>query len=227
MLKNIFLIPIGDSISGKLIPQLLCLHKWCLENNSEIRTICGKPHNFARNALATKGWGFTNTSPPDAENLIWIDSDIVFSIKQIEKLISFEHKFCCGWYISNESEQVMAGYWNIDFFKKNFRMPFLSAKWLVMMKNKNPWENVEVDFTGFGFVKIHRSIIEKMKYPFFTLNIQNIDNIKNIIDTNENKRIIMCLYEFYVLICICKHICIYIQKHMCIYEIYKYKVYFI
>ena len=51
MLNNIILIPIGSSIHGKLIPQLLKLQDWCRENNSEIKTITGLSHNFARNYL--------------------------------------------------------------------------------------------------------------------------------------------------------------------------------
>ena len=53
MLENIILIPIGSSIHGKLIPQLLKLQEWCLKNNSEIKTVTGLAHNFSRNYLAT------------------------------------------------------------------------------------------------------------------------------------------------------------------------------
>ena len=162
-----FLIPIGSAINGMLIPQLLELQKWCIANNGIISTVTGKVHNFARNHLATNGGGFVNSDPPDAEWLIWIDSDIVFDESHLKKLLDFDSKFCAGWYISDLSSNVMAGYMNEEFFLKNGYMPFLNRD--TLEKHKQP---VEVDFTGFGFVKMHRSIIEKMTYPYFTLNIQ-------------------------------------------------------
>ena len=180
MLDNLILIPIGTSIHGKLIPQLLKLQEWCLKNNSEIKTITGMMHNFARNYLATSDEGFVSPKPPNANNLIWIDSDIVYTIEQLETLINNEHKFCAGWYRSNETKQVMAGYWDLKFFEKNYRMPFLSADWLYLKEKNNPLEPIEVDFTGFGFVKTHRSIFEKMKYPYFTLNTQEIGGYRDL-----------------------------------------------
>jgi hypothetical protein len=182
MLKCVILIPIGNSIDGQLIPQLLELQTWCNQNNSKILTIYGRPHNFARNGLATGLKGFTNPSPPDAEWLIWIDSDIVFTIKQLEDLLSIneDHKFVSGWYQSNISDEVMCGNMDKDYFDKYQSMPFLSAKSLIEETNKNIGFAIKVDFVGFGFCKIHRSIIEKMEYPYFTLNLQEYSGYKDI-----------------------------------------------
>lgn len=165
--KYNFLIPIGSSINGILIPQLLELQRWCISNNGVISTVTGKIHSFARNHLATNGGGFVNSDPPDAEWLIWIDSDIVFNESHLKRLLDFDSKFCAGWYINDLSTNVMAGHMDKDFFMKNGYMPFLNKN--ILEKSKEP---IEVDFTGFGFVKMHRSIIEKMTYPYFTLNLQ-------------------------------------------------------
>ena len=118
MLDYIFLIPIGSSIDGKLLEQYLKLRSWCDKNNADILITTGKMHNFARNYLATGGKGFDNPTPPDAKWLIWLDSDIQFTIDQIETLIKIEHPFVSGWYVSDLGNQVMAGKWDIDFFKK-------------------------------------------------------------------------------------------------------------
>ena len=96
MLKCIFLIPIDHrGIQGKVFPQYLQLQSWCERNNSQILTINGLFLNFARNYLATGGGGFMNTSPPDAEWLFWIDSDVNFTIEQIEYMANLppEYKF--------------------------------------------------------------------------------------------------------------------------------------
>jgi len=180
MLENIILIPIGSSIHGKLIPQLLKLQEWCLKNNSEIKTVTGLAHNFARNYLATNDEGFVSPKPPNAKNIVWIDSDIVFTIEQLEILINNDYNFVSGWYRSNETKQVMAGYWDMKFFESNYRMPFLSSDWLSNKSKTSPLEPIEVDFVGFGFVKIKREILQQMEYPYFTLNVQNINKLKDL-----------------------------------------------
>ena len=43
MLKCIFLIPIGNSVSGRLLTRFLELQTWCDNNNSKILTITGDP----------------------------------------------------------------------------------------------------------------------------------------------------------------------------------------
>ena len=41
-----------------------------------------------------------------------------------------EHKFCAGWYRSNNTDQAMCGLWDVDFFNKNGRIPFVAGEWL-------------------------------------------------------------------------------------------------
>ena len=182
MKKCTFLIPIGSGINGQLISQFLSLQSWCDKNNSSILIVNGKPHNFARNYLATGGKGFLNPSPPDSEWLFWIDSDIIFTIEQIEDMMSIDdsNKFCAGWYRSNSSDQVMCGLWDLDFFNKNLRIPFIAGKWIEQKAIENPNRFIEVDFTGFGFVKMHRDVISNMNYPYFTLNIQKIGDYSDL-----------------------------------------------
>lgn len=182
MLKCLFLVPIDHrGIQGQLLPQYLELQSWCENNNSAILTSHGLFLNFARNYLATGGKGFVDTRPPDAEWLFWIDSDIDFSIKQIEDLVNIPStkKFVAGWYKSDHSDQAMVGYWNEDFFRENHHMPFVSAQWLTETAEKEPEILVKVDWCGFGFTKIHRSIFEEMDYPYFPLNNVSISNCDN------------------------------------------------
>tara|TARA_R110000824_G_scaffold320307_3_gene507302 strand:- start:604 stop:1287 length:684 start_codon:yes stop_codon:yes gene_type:complete len=178
MLKCVFLTPIADGITGNLVPNYLRLQSWADKNNCAILTCHRLFLNFARNFLATGGKGFVDTSPPDAEWLFWIDSDVNFTIEQVEHLLSIgdEHKFVTGWYRSNYSDQAMVGNWDEDFFRKNHHMPFTSVKWLEKMGGEEPNKLVEVDWCGFGFTKIHRSIFEQMEYPYFPLNHADIGN---------------------------------------------------
>jgi len=178
MLDYIFLTPIAGGMTGNIVPQYLALQSWCDKNNSAILTCHGLFLNFARNYLATGGKGFADTRPPDAEWLFWIDSDIKFSIEQIEALVNIpkKHKFVTGWYRSNYSDQAMVGNWDEDFFRKYHHMPFTSVKWLTEKGEEKPNELIQVDWCGFGFTKIHRSVFEQMEYPYFPLNHAHIEN---------------------------------------------------
>ena len=173
MLNCIFLLPIDHrGIQGKLFPQYLELQSWCEKNNSKILTCDGLFLNFARNSLATANKGYVNPTPPDAEWLFWIDSDIDFDISQIEYMMSIpkEKKFVTGWYRSDYGDKAMVGNWDEDYFRKNLHMPFTSVEWLTKIAKENHDKLVKVDWCGFGFTKVHRSIYEQMEYPYYPLN---------------------------------------------------------
>tara|TARA_R110002020_G_scaffold427069_1_gene636422 strand:+ start:198 stop:890 length:693 start_codon:yes stop_codon:yes gene_type:complete len=173
MLDYLFLIPIDHrGIQGKIFPKYLQLQSWCERNNSQILTCSGLFLNFARNFLATGGGGFANPSPPAAEWLFWIDSDVDFTIEQIEFMASLppDKKFVTGWYRSDYGDKAMVGNWDEDFFRKHLHMPFTSVEWLTKMGEEEPNKLVQVDWCGFGFTKVHRSIYEQLSYPFYPLN---------------------------------------------------------
>lgn len=168
-----FLTPIDHrGIQGKLFPQWLRLQQWCDANDSAILSVDGMFLNFARNHLASGGGGFAEPTPPEADWLFWIDSDIQFTISQVEDLLSIdpEKKFVTGWYRAADNDLAMVGDWDEEYFRKNHHMPFLSAKGLQKIAESDPNKLVAVDWCGFGFTKVHRSIYEAMEYPYYTLN---------------------------------------------------------
>jgi len=182
MLDHVFLIPIDHrGIQGPCFGQYLELQTWCDKNNSAIMTCDGLFLNFARNYLATGGGGYVDSSPPKAEWLFWIDSDINFTIEQIEYLVSMppENKFITGWYRSDYGDQAMVGNWDLDYFRKNLHMPFTSVKWLMETAEKEPNKLVEVDWCGFGFTKVHRSIYEQMDYPYYPLRDAHVPDCEH------------------------------------------------
>ena len=61
-----------------------------------------------------------------------------------------------------------------DYFRENLHMPFTSVKWLNETAEKEPNKLVQVDWCGFGFTKVHRSIYEQMDYPYYPLNKAHI-----------------------------------------------------
>tara|TARA_Y100001937_G_scaffold53658_1_gene74085 strand:+ start:88269 stop:88961 length:693 start_codon:yes stop_codon:yes gene_type:complete len=188
MLDNIFLIPIDHrGIQGKVFNQYLELQSWCEKNNSAILTCNGLFLNFARNYLATGGKGYIDTSPPDAKYLFWIDSDILFNISQIEQLASMpeQFKFITGWYRSDQGDKAMVGNWDEDYFRKNLHMPFTSVEWLQKIARDDPNRMIKVDWCGFGFTRVHRSIYEQMDYPFYPLRDAHVPDCEHPYKTGE------------------------------------------
>lgn len=191
-LQYAFLIPIGDSISGKLIPQLLQLHNLAKEVGARIYTIPNRIHVDARNALATKGGGFVDPTRliRDAEWLVWFDSDQVYTMDQVKALLAYdqEQKFISGWYIKDSAgtrnPQAMVARWDEEHFLKNGSMEFLHEDELLEAKNAIP-----VDYVGFGFCRIHSSVFEKMEYPYFRHHVQHIGDYKD----NSSEDVSFCL----------------------------------
>tara|TARA_Y100000004_G_scaffold161644_1_gene189825 strand:- start:4355 stop:5041 length:687 start_codon:yes stop_codon:yes gene_type:complete len=177
-MRCVFLTPIDHrGIQGKLFPQWLRLQQWCDANDSAILSVDGMFLNFARNHLASGGGGFAEPTPPEADWLFWIDSDIQFTIRQVEDLLSIdpEKKFVTGWYRASNNDFAMVGDWNEDYFRRHHHMPFLSAKGLTKLAKADPDKVLPVDWCGFGFTKVHRSVYEQMEYPYFTLNSFDIE----------------------------------------------------
>ena len=183
MLDCVFLVPIDHrGIQGKLFPQYLELQSWCEKNNSQIFTCNGLFLNFARNYLATGGKGMANTTPPECKWLFWIDSDIAFNIQQIETLLSMpdKYRFLNGWYRSAFDDNAMCGMWDKEFFDKHQYMPFLSVEDLTKKGEKDPKSVIQVDFSGFGFTRLDTNIISEMTYPYFTLNVVNLGQYRDM-----------------------------------------------
>ena len=131
--------------------------------------------------MATGGRGNYDTRPVEAEWLFWIDSDIQFTIEQIDYLhrVDPKHKFVTGWYKSNQSDTAMVGKWDEDYFREHLHMPFMSGDFMEKKAEESPTKLIKVDWCGFGFTKVHRSIYEEMEYPYYPLNPVEIKGCRN------------------------------------------------
>jgi len=90
-----------------------------------------------------------------------------------------DKKFVTGWYRSDYSDNAMVGNWDEDFFRENLHMPFTSVDWLTKTAEEEGNKLVQVDWCGFGFTKVHRSIYEQMEYPYYPLRDAFIEKCNN------------------------------------------------
>ena len=99
----------------------------------------------------------------DYEYIMWIDSDIVFSFEQIQKLISYDKDIVSGIYkTENGQNYACVKDWDQEFYKENGSFYFLQEK------DCKPHKGLmEVEYNGMGFMLIKKGVFEKVEYPWF------------------------------------------------------------
>lgn len=99
---------------------------------------------------------------------VWltIDSDIVFTPQQVVELIEDTKKYpvVSGLYrMSDLRHYAAVKEWNLDYFKENGTFQFMKVEEL-----KNEKKFISVAYNGMGFFACRKGVIEKLKYPYFT-----------------------------------------------------------
>ena len=145
-MKYAFLIPIYNTISGRLLPQFLHLQDWCRNLDGEIFTVVGRTHVDARNWLCTDGGGYTNPTKliNKFDNLVWIDADQQFNYQQLCTLLESDYDFCSGWYVKDMSGLIQAYIMAIPFFKNTLISTLIfSYATLIVYKTSNKYFAVQ------------------------------------------------------------------------------------
>lgn len=105
--------------------------------------------------------------------ILWIDSDIIFSVEDFEKLLNSNKDIVSGLYFTeNGYHYATVEQFNETFFLENGYFEFLTP---ATIKSKE--ELFPVEYTGFGFILIKYGVFEKLKYPWFKPEYMKIGNI--------------------------------------------------
>jgi hypothetical protein len=103
----------------------------------------------------------------DYDFIFWIDSDSVFKVEDVERIINYNKDVVSGLYLMSDGihfATVDKGNWDFDkFIKNNGCFNFLQPKDLLLKGSKL----FPVDYTGFGFICFKKGVLEKLKYPWF------------------------------------------------------------
>jgi len=168
-MKLILCIP-GNNFSGVFLDSLLVFYNWCHANKITVLLSRRESCNiyYVRNmCLGGNSTSGENQKPfqgkIDYDYILWIDSDIIFSINDFIKLYNLQKDIASGLYLMHNGQQyATVKDWNEEYFNKNSCFEFLTPQHLV---HKN--EAFKVDYTGFGFILIKKGVFEKLKYPWF------------------------------------------------------------
>ena len=102
---------------------------------------------------------------------LWIDSDIVFNVDQLYKLVALDKDIAAGWYCTEDGNTTSIAHWleEGDFRKNGGVMNHETIE--TMSKRRKPFT---CDYTGFGWTLIKYGVFEheKMKYPWFAPKMQ-------------------------------------------------------
>jgi GT2 family glycosyltransferase len=178
-LTIVFCLP-GNSFSAKFIAAWTELVAYCLANGIKPVLSCRQSCNiyYVRNmCLGADVMRGKNQKPFDGmldyDYLMWIDSDILFTPRQIEKLLCHEMDIVSGIYLM-EGGRALATVmeWDEEFFEKHGYFQFMTPK---EIEGKS--DLIEVSYTGMGFMLIKRGVFEKMEYPWFRPIEKQIGNI--------------------------------------------------
>jgi hypothetical protein len=115
---------------------------------------------------------------------VWvtIDSDIIFTYEQFIELVESTELYpvVSGIYkMSNVVDFACVKDWDIDYFKKTGNFKFISENDIAKMDKFE-----EVAYNGMGFFACKREIFNKLQYPYFHRELEEIkDKDGNVIIT--------------------------------------------
>jgi hypothetical protein len=106
---------------------------------------------------------------------VWltIDSDIVFTPEQVIELIEDTKKYpvVSGLYrMQDMKHYACVKEWDTDYFKKTGTFQFMRVEEI-----DNEEKYIPVSYNGMGFFACRKGVIEKMRYPYFSYPLVEIE----------------------------------------------------
>ncbi|MFN9905360.1 MAG: hypothetical protein ACK56F_04440, partial [bacterium] len=96
--------------------------------------------------------------------MMWIDSDVLFTPDQFERLLSHDKDIVSGLYkMEDNTHYACVEHWNENHYVEKGHFEFLKPSDIEYRKN----QLIDVNYVGFGFILIKKGVFESLKYPFF------------------------------------------------------------
>ena len=186
-LTVVFCLP-GASFSGRFLECWTELVAWCL--SAGIRPILSRKQScniyYVRNmCLGADVMRGQNQKPFDGQidydYLMWIDSDVVFSPQQFQRLLGHGKDIVSGIYMMEDGRSfATVKEWDEEFFAQHGHFPFLTPGDLgstppagggphsgSLPQGESGPGLLEVAYTGMGFMLVKRGVFESLEYPWF------------------------------------------------------------
>lgn len=181
--KVVFALP-GDSFNSKfLIAWTATISKLWDTRKYEIMLSPGTGSFVSFVRMQTLGLDVLrgeNQKPFDGQDYdVWItlDSDIIFTPEQVVDLIESteEHPVVSGMYrMSDLTHYAIVKDWDTDYFIKNGTFKFSTPEEIETWKKETELKYLPVYYTGMGFMAVRKEVLDKMKYPYFNTDMEEI-----------------------------------------------------
>ena len=168
-IKVVFCLP-GNRFSDKFLKSWTILFSWCSQNNI-IPTFSNAYDSnvyYARQRVLGPSVSRGKHQKPfngelDYDYMMWIDSDIVFSVSHFIELLNMNKDIASGIYkMDNGTQYATVENWDKNYYVKNNHFEFLTDS---ILKNKP--DIFPVEYTGFGWMLVKKGVFEAMEYPWF------------------------------------------------------------
>lgn len=181
-LTIIFCLP-GRTFSNNFLTSWSTLLVWLIKNNIKpiicnrynsnvyyVRNLC--LGGDVRNGIYQKPFN----GQIKYDYLMWIDSDIVFTIDDFRNLLLHKKDIVSGLYLmqgGNNYATVLD--WDKNYYKQYGSFEFLNIKKHSELLN-NKERLIKASYTGFGFILIKYNVFESLEYPWFRPIWEEFDN---------------------------------------------------
>ena len=185
-LTIIFCLP-GRTFSNNFLNSWSNLLVWLIKNNIK-PIICNRYNSnvyYVRNSCL--GGDVRNGIYQKPFNgkikydyLMWIDSDIVFTINDFINLLSHQKNIVSGLYLMKGGDNFATVLnWDKKFYQKNGYFEFLNIQKRKQFIN-NKQNLIKASYTGFGFILVKYGVFESLEYPWFRPIWENFnENMKD------------------------------------------------
>jgi GT2 family glycosyltransferase len=95
--------------------------------------------------------------------MMWIDSDVIFTIQDVVELLKCNADIVCGLYLmQNRTQFAAVEHMDEKVFQRTGRFDFLTPETVAQKDGL-----FEVGYAGFGFTMVKRGVFESLEYPWF------------------------------------------------------------
>jgi len=109
----------------------------------------------------------------DYDFIMWIDSDILFTPEQFQRLLSHDMGIVSGVYVMEGGKFIATvEKWDEETFAKQGYFDFMTVD-----ETNGKKDLIKVAYTGMGFMLVKKGVFERLEYPWFKPIEKQIGNM--------------------------------------------------
>lgn len=169
--KNIIFCLTGKTFSSKFLLGWTTLVNYCINTGHNLIVSHGyHPNKFTEKNLCIGGYDSGDISQKPFEGkaeydyAFWIDSNTIFTPKDVQKLIDLDKPISSG--ISGSS-----------MIAETLSSDTAQQKMMTSEEFEKKKEPFKVEFVGFNFLCVKKGVLESLEYPFFKPHCLNFSKL--------------------------------------------------